>query len=333
MSYAYIMKTVRRALRWALVVFVVLLAITAGLSRLVDFRQDDANLLAEFAGQTTQPTVHRYRVAVPGEAPRTIRFLEMPALPDTIERGPAQPVIVFVHGAPSSLSFFADFFKDTTLTNRARLVAVDRPGYGYSDFGRVETSVARQARWLQPLIERYRNAPYLLLVGSSYGGSVSARLAMNNPGLVDHVLFVSSSLGPGLERTYPISYLIDHPAVRWLIPTLLQLANDEKLAHRRALEEILPDWPRITARITILHGQMDDLIFPTNVSFARNRLVNTQVQQYLLPESHHDIVMNRRDYMTNVIRQILSRREGKPAVLSRQMAMDAHPVAPASAVN
>jgi pimeloyl-ACP methyl ester carboxylesterase len=333
MSYAYIMKTVRRALRWAFVVFVGLLAITAGLSRLVDFRQDDANLLAEFAGQTSQPTVHRYRVTVPGEASRTIRFLEMPAPPDTTERGPAQPVIVFVHGAPSSLSFFADFFKDTTLTNRARLVAVDRPGYGYSDFGRVETSVARQARWLQPLIDRYRYAPYLLLVGSSYGGSVSARLAMNNPGLVDHVLFVSSSLGPGLERTYPISYLIDHPAVRWLIPTLLQLANDEKLAHRRALEEILPDWPRITAGITILHGQMDDLIFPTNVSFARNRLINAQVQQYLLPESHHDIVMNRRDYMTNIIRRILSRREGKQAAPSRQMAMDAHPAAPAPAVN
>ena len=36
------------------------------------------------------------------------------------------------------LAFFNEFFKDTTLLNGAQLVAVDRPGYGYSDFGRVK---------------------------------------------------------------------------------------------------------------------------------------------------------------------------------------------------
>ncbi len=313
------MRMLRRGLTWAIWILGVLVVLVSWAAWLIDFRQDDAALLREFLGQAVRPTVHHYQVAVPGEAARSIRFLEMPVAT------PNRPVILFVHGAPSSLSFFGEFFKDTVLTQRARLVAVDRPGYGYSDFGRVETSVARQAQCLQPLIDRYRDAPFLLVVGSSYGGSVSARLAMNNPGVVDHVLFVSSALGPGLERTYPISYLIDNPAVRWIIPPLLRLANDEKLAHRRALEEILPDWPRITSGITILHGQRDELVYPTNVTFARHQLVHAPVQQYLLPNSQHDIVVNRRDYMTGVILKILSQRDQKPASQSRQMALRAHP--------
>jgi pimeloyl-ACP methyl ester carboxylesterase len=310
------MKTVLRVSGWLLVGITGLTAVLAGAARLVDMRQDDAALAREFVSLPRPPTVHRYRVAVPGEADRTIRFLEMPGATS------ARPVVLFVHGAPSSLSFFADFFKDTLLTNRARLVAVDRPGYGGSDFGRVETSIDRQARWLQPLIDRYRSAPFLLLVGSSYGGSVSARLAMNNPGTVDHVLFVSSALGPGLERTYAISYLIDQPVLRWFMPPLLRLANDEKLAHRRALEEILPHWSRITAGITMLHGQRDDLVYPANVGFARRQLVNARVRQFLLPDSRHDIVMNKRAYMTQLIRQILlSRTAGKQPALPRQMAL------------
>ncbi len=297
------MKTVRRALRWLLGIGIGLIVLLAIVVWHIDFRENDATLLDEFAGQTVRPSVHRYRVTVPGEAARTIRFLEMPTQPNA-----QQPVVVLVHGAPSSLSFFDGFFKDTTLTNHAQVVAVDRPGYGYSDFGRVETSVVRQAQWLQPLLDRYRHAPYLMLVGSSYGGSVSARLAMNNPGLVDEVLFVSSALGPGLERTYPISYWIDKPALRWLVPPLLRLANDEKLAHRHALEEILPDWHRITACITILHGQRDELVYPTNVAFARHQLVNTSVEQVLLPDSQHDIVIKKPKYVIATIRRILDLR-------------------------
>ncbi|WP_461096123.1 alpha/beta fold hydrolase [Spirosoma luteolum] len=283
---------------------------------IVDFRQTDAELAHEFRGQRIRPVVHYYQVAGrPGKPPRTIRFMETPA------GDSARPVVLFIHGAPSSLSFFNGFFKDTTLLNRAQLVAVDRPGYGYSDFGRVETSVVRQARLLQPLIDRYRKAPYLVVVGSSYGGSVTARLAMNNPDRVDHVVFVSSALGPGLERTYPISYVVDSPLLRWGVPTLLRLANDEKLAHRQALEAILPDWPRIRSGITMLHGQRDELVYPTNVSFAAQHLTHASLKQFLLPESRHDIVVNKRDYIANILIDILTSARVKAASTARPVAL------------
>ena len=311
------MQLFLRVLRWTSLTLLVLIIGTLAVAWFVDFRQTDEELTDEFRGQRVRPSIHRYRIADPtGESePRTIRFMETASPGDS-----ALPVVLFVHGAPSSLSFFNAFFKDTTLLNCARLVAVDRPGYGYSDFGWVETSIVRQAAFLQPLIDRYKRAPFLLIVGSSYGGSVSARLAMNNPGRVDHVLFVSSALGPGLERTYPISYFADSPLIRWVVPTLLRLANDEKLAHRQALEAILPDWPKIRANITMLHGQRDDLVYPTNVLFAQKQLINARVKQFLLPENRHDIVFNKRAYMTEILLNILTQREVKETVKAKLMA-------------
>jgi pimeloyl-ACP methyl ester carboxylesterase len=311
------MKRFLLVLRWSLLAILVLALGTLLAAWFIDFRQTDQELTDEFKGQRVRPTVHHYRIKDGNNQPRTIRFMETPALSgDSV-----LPVVLFVHGAPSSLSFFNEFFKDTVLLNRAQLVAVDRPGYGYSDFGRVETSVVRQAQFLQPLINRYKNAPYLMVVGSSYGGSVSARLAMNNPEEVNHVVFVSSALGPGLERTYPISHWVDTPLLRWGIPTLLRLANDEKLAHRKALEAILPDWPKIRAKITMLHGQRDELVYPTNVSFAQQHLINARVKQFLLPENRHDIVFNKREYMTDILLDILTQRINKEVGKPKQMAL------------
>jgi pimeloyl-ACP methyl ester carboxylesterase len=311
------MKQFLRALRWALLVLLVLSVGAVVVAWLIDFRQTDQDLADEFSGQRIRPTVHRYHVK-DGNRERTIRFMETPALVGDS----ALPVVLFVHGAPSSLSFFNAFFKDTALLNRAQLVSVDRPGYGYSDFGCVERSIVKQAEFLQPLIDRYKKAPYLMIVGSSYGGSVTARLAMNNPGAVDHVVFVSSALGPGLERTYGISYLIDSPLLHWGIPPLLRLANDEKLSHRQALEAILPDWPKIRAGITMLHGKRDELVYPTNVTFAQHHLINAQMRQFLLPENRHDIVINKREYISEILLDILTRSDVKETVIEQVIAVN-----------
>ncbi|MFD2933466.1 alpha/beta fold hydrolase [Spirosoma flavum] len=320
------MKLFTQIFRWTIFTILILIVGVLVAAWFIDSRQTDKEIAEEFQGQRIHPTVHYYHVSQQqndgtksNEEPRTIRFIETSASP----ADSTLPVVIFIHGAPSSLSFFKEFFKDTMLLNRARLVAVDRPGYGYSDFGRVETSIIRQAKLLQPLIDRYRKAPYLMIVGSSYGGSVSARLAMNNPGRVNHVVFVSSALGPGLERTYPISYFADSPLIRWGVSPLLRLANDEKLAHRHALEAILPDWPKIRANITMLHGQRDDLVYPTNVWFAQQHLVNARVKQFLLPENRHDIVFNKREYMTEIILNILTQRDVKETVSAKSLAIKA----------
>jgi pimeloyl-ACP methyl ester carboxylesterase len=201
------------------------------------------------------------------------------------------PLVVFIHGAPSSSAFWTEFLQDTDLLSNAKLLAVDRPGYGYSGFGKIETSVEKQAEMVAEIlkVKKINNQP-LVLLGSSYGGTVAARLAMDYPDLIDGVVFQSSSLAPGEETTYWISYPTSHWMVSWLLPITLQVANAEKLSHKKELEKMVPLWEKVKAYCTILHGAADDLVFPSNAFFAKDKLINARkVELVLVPERGHDL--------------------------------------------
>ena len=83
----------------------------------------------------------------------------------------------------------------------------------------------------------------------------------------------------------------------------------------------MPDWPKIKAGITMLHGQRDELVYPTNVTFAQEHLVNAKVKQFLLPENRHDIVLYKREYMTEILLDILTRRDVKEQVKTNSLAV------------
>lgn len=249
-------------LRWVLAILLLLLAGGWWMAQRVDLRISDKELSVTFKSHITPIAIHRYKVK-----DRKVRFVEFGR--DSL------PVTILVHGSPSSLSFFSSLYADTALTNHTMLVGVDRPGYGYSGFGKSVVSVTEQAHLLQPLINHYsRQGRRINLAASSYGGAVIAKLAMDNPDKVSGVLFIASSLAPGEEYTYPISYVIDSPWFGWFFPTILRVANDEKLHHRQALEDIKGGWGRIKARIIMLHGNADQLIYFSNAEFARKHLVN-----------------------------------------------------------
>ena len=43
------------------------------------------------------------------------------------------PALLFIHGAPASMTIYKDFFRDEELLKRFAMYAVDRPGYGVTD--------------------------------------------------------------------------------------------------------------------------------------------------------------------------------------------------------
>src|SRR5689334_22139748 len=50
--------------------------------------------------------------------------------PDTL------PTLVFIHGTPASWFRFEKLMLDAELRSRFKMVSIDRPGFGYSDFGK-----------------------------------------------------------------------------------------------------------------------------------------------------------------------------------------------------
>lgn len=202
------------------------------------------------------------------------------------------PLVVFIHGAPSSSEFWDGMLKDSVLLSNAKLLAVDRPGYGYSGYGKPEISVQEQASLIAGILKKERPLHrQIILHGSSYGGTVAARIAMDYPELVDGLLLQSASVAPKEEKTYDISYYTSHWAVDWLVPGSLHVANHEKLSHRTQLELMRPLWKNIICPTIILHGNIDKLIYPINALYAKKMLVNARsVDLVIVKNSAHNLL-------------------------------------------
>jgi pimeloyl-ACP methyl ester carboxylesterase len=217
--------------------------------------------------------------------------------------GENRPLILLIHGAPSSSGGWENMFNDSLLVNSVKLIAVDRPGYGYSDFGKVELSLRKQAASIVPILEKYRKKHQtILVIGSSYGGPVAARMAMDYPSLIDGLCLISASVAPGEEKTYSASYPFTNPWLKWVVPPALNNAIVEKLNHRESLFRMSPDWQEIEVPTTIIHGKADELIYAANADFAVKKLINSVfVKKIMLPNMKHGLPFTH----PNLIRKLM----------------------------
>ncbi|WP_170410011.1 alpha/beta fold hydrolase [Ruegeria atlantica] len=98
-----------------------------------------------------------------------------------VEKGdPAKQSIVMIHGLAGQLQHFTYSLMDL-LADDYHVVAVDRPGCGYStrdsaDLGRLQ----EQARMIQEFLDT-KGISNAVLVGHSLGGAVSLAMALDNP--------------------------------------------------------------------------------------------------------------------------------------------------------
>ncbi len=230
---------------------------------------------------------------------RTLRYLEIGD--DT------KPLIVFIHGAPGSSAFWQRLLPDSSLLAHAKLLAVDRPGYGYSGYGKPITDVAEHSRLIGQIIEeKSKQHETIILHGSSYGGTVSARIAMDYPHLIDGLLLQSASLKSGAEKTYPISYPTSHWLLRWAVPGSLKVANAEKLSHHQSLDAMAPLWPQIKAHTIVLQGTADGLIYPENAPYAYEQLHNAKSRQLQMIDGRgHDLLWTRTQLLKDSLLELV----------------------------
>ena len=102
------------------------------------------------------------------------------------------PTIIFFHGTPGSWDVFSRYMQDPDLLQRFRMISVDRPGFGYSDFGKSE-NLQRQSELMSPLLHELNNDKLIFLVGHSLGGPMIIKLAADNPDLFSGLVIISGS--------------------------------------------------------------------------------------------------------------------------------------------
>lgn len=261
----------------------------------MQFRMSKSEINQFFSNKEKKGTLHEYPVG----KNRVINYLHV--------GDEHLPLVVFVHGSPGSLSAFIHFMADTALLKRAQLITVDRAGFGESNFGYAEKSLRKQAQYLKPILEKYKNNRPIILVGHSLGGPVIARMAMDYQSLIDGLVIVAGSIDPELEpnETWFRAPLAT-PFLSWIMPRSFRASNFEIYKLKPELQEMLPLWKNITCRVKVIQGKKDDLVSPANSDFAKKMLVNASSVDFILKDDmNHFVPWQHPELIREAILQLL----------------------------
>lgn len=225
------------------------------------------------------------------------------------------PTVVFIHGTPGSWRALGRLLGHSQLREQARLVAIDRPGWGGSGLleNEAQGSFTEQSRLITPLLARLKaesgNKP-LILVGHSLGASYAPYLAYRNPELVDAVLMAAGAIDPELSK--PRWY--NHAANIWPISRLiddgLQKANIEIWGVYAALTELEPWWATASIPMVYMQGEDDELVDPRNLDYAENFLPRENTRVVRIPDQSHFVHRQQSELIAQLTLDLLEATSG-----------------------
>ena len=215
-----------------------------------------------------------------------------------IETGDAtKPTLLFIHGSPGSWDAYKTYLSDLDLQKKYRLIAIDRPGFGYSNFGEAE-DLETQADLILPFIQSKNNKQPLTLIGHSMGGPVAVKLATKHPELFQNLIILAGAIDPKAENPENWRPVLMSKPIKYLIPGAFRPSNEELWWLKEDLKIMLPDLDKITSNVIIIHGTEDSLVPYSNVAFMEKEFINaTKIEtipiekaDHFIPWSHYEII-------------------------------------------
>ncbi len=199
------------------------------------------------------------------------------------------PTLIFVHGSPGSWNAFETYLKDVDLLKHFHLISIDRPGFGYSDFGYAE-HMNKQCEIVSIVLRKLKHNKPMYLVGHSLGGPLIVELACKNPGLVNGLVLLAASVDPKAEEKEIWRNIIAYSPLRYLVPPILRISNDELMYFKKDVLEMPVMLPKIRCRVYIVQGDHDSLVPYENSFYAKSELNNAaSVEMITLPGADHFI--------------------------------------------
>ncbi|PWJ57140.1 pimeloyl-ACP methyl ester carboxylesterase [Dyadobacter jejuensis] len=199
------------------------------------------------------------------------------------------PTLFFVHGSPGSTDAFQSYLSDSSLLRRFRMIAIDRPGFGYSNFGKPQ-HLETQAHFIAQIIKKEANGAPIHLVGHSIGGPVIVQLAQNDPTLFASLTILAGSISPKDEPRelwrYPLAYF----PLKYLLPGAFRPSNQEIVFFKKDLYQLDKGYDRLTMPVTFIHGDADNFVTVNNVAYGLSKLKhNPHVEKMIIHDADHFI--------------------------------------------
>lgn len=188
----------------------------------------------------------------------------------------ALPTLIFIHGSPGSWNAFEDYLKDSSLLQHYRLMSIDRPGFGYSEFGKA-LNLQQQCKLLAKLIANASNGKPVCLIGHSLGGPVVVKLAAENKNLnITNLVILAGSVDPSEESPESWRATLDRTPLRYLVPGAMRPSNAELLFFKQDVQSMPADLEKITCRVLIMQGDKDTFVPPGNATYAQQHLTHAK---------------------------------------------------------
>lgn len=139
-----------------------------------------------------------------------------------LEQGTDGPVVLMIHGASANAREFT-WTLAPRLADSHRVLMVDRPGHGHSERPEDANTLKVQAEQVAGALKQLAPGKKAIVVGHSFGGAVSLRLALDHPELVDGLVLlapVSHDWGGGGAAWYNkyAGHPLIGPAFTQLVP-------------------------------------------------------------------------------------------------------------------
>jgi len=218
------------------------------------------------------------------------------------------PPLLLIHGAPGAWYGSRNLLDDPILQQHFHIIAIDRLGYDKSEFKgsrQAVTSIETQAIAIHEALRLNRSFKTGIVLGSSYGAPIAAKMALMYPGQFHHLVMLAPAIDPDKEKFWWFHPYIRGGPVYWILPRFMRRATDEKFAHVEELKKLLPFWSTLTVPVTVVQGGADDIVDPANFEFAKKQLAGKAAEFIFLPDSRHLI----RFQHPEVVRAILLKHE------------------------
>jgi len=208
--------------------------------------------------------------------------------------------VLFVHGSPGTWEAYRAFLDDRRLRSGARLLALDRPGFGGSGRGRPDPSLERQAAAAAAVLDAEPGSP-AVVVGHSLGGPIAARLAVDRPDLVGALVLIAPSIDPALERHRWYNVAGSWRLVQLFLSVDMVTSNRELWPLRGELEALAPRLADLACPATVIQGDRDDLVPPANAEFAARAFPPGSVEVRWVAGEGHFVVWTRPELIARAV--------------------------------
>ncbi len=199
------------------------------------------------------------------------------------------PTLFFIHGSPGSWDAFKTYLVDSELLKFFRIIVIDRPGYGYSQFGRA-FHLEKQASLIYGIIKTEDFGHPFHLIGHSIGGPVVVKIAQDHPTIFTSLTLLAGSISPYDEPKEKWRSIFVSTPLQYLIPGALRTSNTEIYYFKKDLFDMDTSYDRLKMPITFIHGDKDPLVTVKNVDYGKRKLEhNKNIKIIIIPGANHFI--------------------------------------------